>query len=80
MAVSGQYGCLAAQVEGEIEDDRAHGLLTAFRGKLYRYPGERPDAAFELPNAVLRKQAGFTCWRSCRWLSPADDAIEVTAA
>jgi hypothetical protein len=27
VTVSGQYGRLAAQVEGEIEDDSAHGLL-----------------------------------------------------
>jgi hypothetical protein len=30
----------------------------AFRGELYRCPGKRPDVAFELPDAVLRKQAG----------------------
>jgi hypothetical protein len=57
VTVSGQYGCLAAQVAGEIGDDRAHGGWGIPR-RAVSCPGKRPDTAFELPDAVLRKQAG----------------------
>ena len=46
---------LAAQVEGKTGDDRARGLLAAFRGELYRCRTYR-DALLELADAVLCKQ------------------------
>jgi len=47
---------LAAQVEGKTGDDRGRGMLAAFRGELYWCLGRRPDALFELADAVLCKQ------------------------
>jgi hypothetical protein len=43
----------AAQVEGETGDDRARGLLAAFRGELYRCFATYRDALFGLGDAVL---------------------------
>ncbi len=46
--------------EGAVEDgpgeDRAHGLLAGFRSELCWCLGKRPDALFELADAVLCKQ------------------------
>ena len=39
---------LAAQVEGKTGDDRARGLLAAFRGELYRCFATYRDALLEL--------------------------------
>jgi len=47
---------LAAQVEGKTGDDRARGLLAAFRGELYRCFATYRDALLELADAVLCKQ------------------------
>ncbi len=47
---------LAAVVEGKTGDDRARGLLAAFRGELYRCFATYRDALFELADAVLCKQ------------------------
>jgi len=47
---------LAAQVEGTTGEDRARGLLAAFRGELYRCLATYRDALFELADAVLCKQ------------------------
>ena len=44
------------QVQGEADEDRARGLLAAFRGELYRCFATRPDALLELADAVLCKQ------------------------
>ena len=40
---------------GQGEEERARGLLTAFRGELYWCLDRRPDALFELADAVLCK-------------------------
>jgi hypothetical protein len=49
-----------AWVEAEAgsggETDQARNRLAAFRGELYRCLGKRPDALFELADAVLCKQ------------------------
>ena len=58
---------LRNQVEGKTGDDRARGLLAAFRGELYRCFATYRDALLELADAVLCKRTGCTCWRSCRW-------------
>ena len=47
---------LAAQVEGKTGDDRARGMLAAFRGELYRCFAAYGDALSELADAVLCKQ------------------------
>jgi len=47
---------LAAQVDGKTGDDRARGLLAAFRGELYRCFATYRDALLELADAVLCKQ------------------------
>src|SRR5512135_3789157 len=47
---------LTAQVEGKTGDDRARGLLAAFRGELYRCFATYRDALFELADAVLCRQ------------------------
>src|SRR6266571_3275145 len=47
---------LAAQVEDKTGDDRARGLLAAFRGELYRCFATYRDALLELADAVLCKQ------------------------
>ena len=44
---------LAAQVEGKTGDDRARGLLAAFRGELYRCFATYRDALLELAETVL---------------------------
>ena len=44
---------LEAGVETEAGGDRARGLLTAFRGELYRCLTARADALFELADSVL---------------------------
>jgi hypothetical protein len=56
VAVAFSMAWHAAQVEGTTGDDRACGLLAAFRSELYRCLGKRPDALFELADAVLCKQ------------------------
>jgi hypothetical protein len=48
---------LMAQVEGKTGDDRACGLLGAFRGELFRRCVTYRDALLELADAVLCKQA-----------------------
>ena len=53
-----------ARGDGDVDDgpgqdggtDRALSLLAGFRGELYRCLGRRPDALFELADAVLCKQ------------------------
>src|SRR5258708_38793236 len=45
-----------ARDQAETEEDRARGLLAAFRGELYRCLAKRPDALFELADAVLCRQ------------------------
>ena len=47
---------LTTQVEGKSGDDRARGLLAAFRGELYRCFATYRDALLELADAVLCKQ------------------------
>ena len=47
---------LAAGVEGRTGDDRARGVLAAFRGEVYRCFAAYRDALFELADAVLCKQ------------------------
>ncbi len=47
---------LAAQVEGGTGEDRARGLLAAFRRELYRCFASVPGCAAELADAVLCKQ------------------------
>ena len=56
MAVAFSMARLAAQVEGKTGDDRARGLLAAFRGELYRCFAAYRDALLELADAVLCKQ------------------------
>jgi len=56
VAVAFSMAWLAAQVEGKTGDDRARGLLAAFRGELYRCFAAYRDALFELADAVLCKQ------------------------
>ena len=40
-------------VQDEADEDRARGMLAAFRGELYRCFARRPDALFEVCDAVL---------------------------
>ena len=40
-------------VQDEADEDRARGMLAAFRGELYRCFAKRPDALFEVCDAVL---------------------------
>ena len=47
---------LTNQVEGKTGDDRARGLLAAFRGELYRCFVTYRDALLELADAVLCRQ------------------------
>ena len=47
---------MTTQVEGKTGDDRARGLLAAFRGELYRCFATYRDALLELADAVLCKQ------------------------
>ncbi len=42
--------------QGGPGGERARGMLAGFRGELYRCPGKRRDALFELADAVLCKQ------------------------
>jgi hypothetical protein len=56
VAVAFSMAWLAAQVEGRTGDDRARGVLAAFRGELYRCLATYRDALFELADAVLCKQ------------------------
>jgi DDE superfamily endonuclease len=43
-------------VQGRAGEERDRGVLTGFRGELYRCLGKRRDALFELADAVLCKQ------------------------
>ena len=43
-------------VQGGPDEERARGMLAGFRGELYRCLAKRPDALFELADAVLCKQ------------------------
>jgi hypothetical protein len=56
VAVAFSMAWLAAQVEGKAGDDRARGLLAAFRSEVYRCFATYRDALFELAEAVLCKQ------------------------
>jgi hypothetical protein len=47
---------LRTQVEGKTGDDRARGLLAAFRGELYRCFATYRDALLQLADAVLCKR------------------------
>jgi hypothetical protein len=53
VAVAFSMAWPAAQVEGKTGDDRARGLLAAFRSELYRCFATYRDALFELGDAVL---------------------------
>src|SRR6266581_3886945 len=44
-------------VQGDQDEERARGLLAAFRAEVYRCPGKRRDCLFELADAVLCRQA-----------------------
>jgi hypothetical protein len=48
--------CLEGTVQGAGDQARALGVLAGFRRELYRCFGKRPDALFELADAVLCKQ------------------------
>jgi DDE superfamily endonuclease len=56
VAVAFSMAWLAAQVEGKTGDERARGLLAAFRAQLYRCLGRRRDCLLELADAVLCRQ------------------------
>ncbi len=56
MAVAFSMARLAAQVEGKTGDDRARGLLAAFRGELYRCFAAYRDALLGWPTRMLCKQ------------------------
>jgi hypothetical protein len=56
VAVAFSMAWLAAQVERKTGDSRAHGLLAAFRGALYRCFATHRDALWEMADAVLCKQ------------------------
>jgi hypothetical protein len=56
VAVAFSMAWVAAQVEGRTGDDRARGLLAAFRGQVYRCFATYRDALFELADAVLCKR------------------------
>ena len=45
--------CLEGTVQGAGDQARALGVLAGFRRELYRCFGKRPDALFELADAVL---------------------------
>ena len=44
-------------VQGAQDEERARGLLAAFRVEVYRCLGKRRDCLFELADAVLCRQA-----------------------
>jgi hypothetical protein len=56
VAVAFSMAWLAAGVEGRTGDDRARGLLAAFRGEVFRCFATYRDALFEVCDAVLCKQ------------------------
>ena len=47
---------------GQGDEELARGLLTAFRGELYWCLDRRPDALFELADAVLCKTGRFAAY------------------
>jgi hypothetical protein len=53
VAVAFSMAWLEAGVEGRAGEDRARGLLAAFRGELHRCFTARADALFELADSVL---------------------------
>ena len=48
-------------VQGEAGEEQDRCMLAGFRGELYRCPGKRPDALFELADAVLTAGVAGRC-------------------
>jgi len=55
VAVTLSIACPEGTVQGRHDQDRALGVLAAFRRELYRCCSRRPDALTELADAVLCK-------------------------
>ena len=55
VAVTLSIACPEGTIQGGGDQDRALGVLAAFRRELYRCFGKRPDALAELADAVLCK-------------------------
>jgi hypothetical protein len=53
VAVAFSIAWLEDAVQDEADERQARGMLAAFRGELYRCFAKRPDALFELADAVL---------------------------
>ena len=57
MAVAFSMAWPQDAVQGDQDEERARGLLAAFRAELHRCLGRRRDCLFELADAVLCRQA-----------------------
>jgi DDE superfamily endonuclease len=53
VAVAFSIAWLQDAVQDEADEEQARGMLAAFRGELYRCLAKRPDAVFEVCDAVL---------------------------
>jgi hypothetical protein len=56
VAVAFSIAWLEDAVQDEPDEDRARRMLAGFRGELYRCLAKRPDALFEVADAVLCRQ------------------------
>ena len=67
--------CPEGTVQGGGDQDRALGVLAAFRRELYRCFSKRPDGLAELADAVLCKPDRVHMLADCRWSRSAAGAM-----
>ena len=59
--------CPEGTVQGGGVQDRALGVLAAFRRELYRCFSKRPDGWLSWPMRCCASRTGCICWPNCRW-------------